>query len=48
MKKNIKIAKVKQKHNYKKCGAISCINNTCGLCDFKKCELYENVLIQED
>ncbi|NMB27130.1 MAG: hypothetical protein GX987_03615 [Tissierellia bacterium] len=48
MKKEVKINTVKQNHNYKKCGAISCINNACGLCNCEKCELYENVLIQED
>jgi hypothetical protein len=48
MKKNAKIIRVKQKHNYKKCGAISCINNIYGLCNCEKCELYEDVLMQED
>ncbi|WP_236914464.1 hypothetical protein [Clostridium sp. Cult2] len=46
--KTIKSNKSKQKHIYKKCGAISCINNVCGLCCIERCELYENVLIQED
>ncbi len=36
------------KHNHKKCGAVTCINNVQGTCSFKKCDLYENVLIQED
>lgn len=48
MKKEVKINKAKQIYNYRKCGAISCINNACGLCNCEKCELYENVLIQED
>lgn len=36
------------KKSMKKCGAISCINNVQGNCNLKKCDLYENVLIQED
>lgn len=48
MKKNIKNYKIKQKHNYKECGAISCINNICGLCNTDNCELYEDILMQED
>ena len=48
MKKEAVVKKINQNDNYKKCGAISCINNTCGLCNCEKCELYANVLIQED
>ncbi len=48
MKRDSKANRAKRKHNYKKCGAISCINNIGGLCNCEKCELYENVLIQED
>lgn len=40
--------KMVQKNNYKRCGAISCINNICGLCNIEKCELYEDTLMQED
>jgi len=50
MKQNNNLLKFNHKHNSKSCGAITCINNVCGTCikDKKdKCELYENVLIQE-
>lgn len=33
--------------NFKKCGAITCINNIQGLCNYEKCELYERSLVQE-
>ncbi len=47
--KNINLNHISEyKHNFRKCGAISCINNIQGNCNIKKCELYENVLIQED
>ncbi|CCQ93094.1 conserved hypothetical protein [[Clostridium] ultunense Esp] len=48
MKKKIKPTKSRKRIHYRKCGAISCINNVCGLCYIDNCELYENVLIQED
>ncbi|HSH34877.1 hypothetical protein [Schnuerera sp.] len=48
MRKKKKPIKSKQRHIQKKCGAISCINNVCGMCYLESCELYENVLIQED
>ncbi|WP_236911900.1 hypothetical protein [Clostridium sp. Cult1] len=48
MKKKIKSIKSRRKYTYKKCGAVSCINNICGLCSLENCEPYENVLIQED
>lgn len=48
MKREIRRLKARKKHNYKKCGAVSCINNIHGLCDNDKCDLYENLLIQED
>ncbi|NLV76637.1 MAG: hypothetical protein GX023_06600 [Tissierellia bacterium] len=48
MKKSIGAIKEKKRGKYKRCGAITCINNIQGLCSFEICELYENVLIQED
>ena len=48
MKKAIGTIKGKNKYKFKRCGAITCINNVQGLCNCEKCELYENVLIQED
>lgn len=47
MNQNNKPIKFNNKHNSKNCGAITCINNVCGQCYKEKCELYENVLIQE-
>jgi len=47
MKQNNESIKFDHKHNSKSCGAITCINNVCGQCYKDKCELYENVLIQE-
>ncbi|NMB07988.1 MAG: hypothetical protein GX981_06350 [Tissierellia bacterium] len=46
-KKNRRVA-VRKKHNYKECGAISCINNIYGICNNEECQLHENHLIQED
>ncbi len=43
-----KKSKIKKICDYKKCGAITCINNNKGFCDCDVCELYENILIQED
>jgi hypothetical protein len=40
--------KVKQYSKYRRCNAITCINNIQGLCDQDECELYEKQLIQED
>ncbi len=48
MKQKNKFLKFNHKHNSKNCGAITCIYNVCGQCHKDKCELYENVLIQED
>ncbi|GFN37134.1 hypothetical protein TXYLGN1_29210 [Tepidimicrobium xylanilyticum] len=48
MRKRTKHNKFKLKMSFKKCGAISCINNFSGLCFLEKCQFYENVLIQED
>lgn len=48
MKRSIGTIKGKKKDRYKKCGATTCINNIQGLCNLEICELYENVLIQED
>ncbi|MBU5437605.1 hypothetical protein KQI42_06280 [Tissierella sp. MSJ-40] len=48
MKRNIIKSKLKRKIIYKKCGAITCLNNISGLCSEEKCELFENLLIQED
>ncbi|MBW4828761.1 MAG: hypothetical protein KZY61_13500 [Clostridiaceae bacterium] len=42
-----KNSKLKSNIVLKKCGAVSCINNIQGLCDFAKCELYERSLAQE-
>lgn len=47
MKQNNKTVKFNHKHDFKRCGAITCINNVCGRCYKDKCELYEKVLIQE-
>lgn len=47
MKGSNKFLKFNHKHNSKSCGAITCINNVCGQCHKDKCELYENMLIQE-
>ncbi|WP_168198335.1 hypothetical protein [Crassaminicella thermophila] len=36
-------------NNLKKCGVITCIHCVAGFCNnYKKCDLYERVLIQED
>lgn len=48
MRKEMNHIKVKLRLPTKKCGAISCINNICGRCSLEECQLYENVLIQED
>ncbi len=48
MKKTVNIANITKKEKSKKCGAITCINNIQGSCYSERCELYENVLIQED
>ena len=46
--KRLLILQILQKEKSKKCGAITCINNIQGSCYSERCELYENVLIQED
>jgi hypothetical protein len=47
MKEKSKTVKLVDNKEKRRCGAITCIHNVCGICQVKCCEFYENLLIQE-